>query len=413
MNRYTVLMFCRLPALPLALVFVAVVGIASARAQAEPDPWQSARWRFGPLAVTPAVTVKNLGWDGNVFLSTTDPKSDFTTTAGATADWWLRFGKARLHAVDYFEGVYFATYTNQGGFNQRHDLTLLVPLNRVRPYVGGYYLSTNDRPGFEIDARVRHTELNGNVGAVIRVASRLDLDISGRQTGYTYDDQDVSGAPFSTTLDRNALNYGAEIRYRVSSLTKLTLLADGVRERFTEATDRDNDGFRILPGVEFDPYALIKGKAQVGYRKLNTLAAGMPDYSGLVASIDLSYALRGVTRFGVGGGRDIYFSYETTEPFYVQTGLNLSVTQQVTGPWDVQARGGWNRLAYQQAATAGTASTAGRVDHYNSWGGGVGYRVGKDIRVGFNIDSFRRISARPDYSYDGVRGGMAVTYVPK
>ena len=151
-----------------------------------PDPWESARWRFGPFAVTPKVELKNLGWDSNVFNETEDPKSDFHATVGAPIDWWLRFGRARLHVVDYFEGVYFATYSSQSSFNQRHDLTLLVPLNRVRPYVGGYYLSTNDRPGFEIDARLRRTKLQGNAGAVIRLTNIVDLDISARQTTYEY-----------------------------------------------------------------------------------------------------------------------------------------------------------------------------------------------------------------------------------
>ena len=39
--------------------------------------------------------------------------------------------------------------------------------------------------------------------------------------------------------------------------------------------------------------------------------------------------------------------------------------------------------------------------------------MSKDIRVGFNIDSFHRDSIEPGQSYDGLRGGMAVTYVVK
>ena len=86
---------------------------------------------------------------------------------------------------------------------------------------------------------------------------------------------------------------------------------------------------------------------------------GMPDFSGLVANVELSYILLGMTRFTVGVSRDIYFSYEIAEPFYIQPGLTLSVTQQVSGPWDVQARGNWYTLNYQQAAAAGTAPQAG------------------------------------------------------
>ena len=250
------------------LAFVAILFAAPAAAgpQAPPvDQWSAAKWRFGPLAVTPTLQLKNLGWDSNVFNETENPKSDFTTTADAIVDWWLRLGRGRLHGVDVFEGVYFATYSSQSGFNQRHDLTFLLPLNRLEPYVGGYYLSTNDRPGYEINARVRHTETSVNGGAIVRMTSRINVDFSARQTKYKY--QDAPGyeeTDFAKTLDRTTENYGAQFRYRITPLTTLTLLADSVQERFTESPGRDNDGFRILPGVEFDPHALIQGKARLG-----------------------------------------------------------------------------------------------------------------------------------------------------
>jgi hypothetical protein len=404
-------MMARLRGLAASVILASAVTATPAAAQTERDPWESTRWRFGPFAVTPRVELKNLGWDTNVFNAPDEPKSDFTTTVGAPVDWWLRFGRGRLHVVDYFEGVYFATYSNQGGFNQRHDVTLTVRLNRLRPYVGGYYLSTNDRPGYGIDARVRHTESNGNAGAVIRLTSRTNLDLSIRQTTFRYNDADYPGAPFSTTLDRTAISYGAQASYGITPLTTFTLLVDGMQERYTESPDRDNNGFRILPGVELNPHALIKGKAQAGYRKLDTLAPGMPDFSGLVANVELAYVFRGMTRFTVGLSRDIYFSYEVAEPFYIQPGITLSLTQQVRGPWDVQARGAWYRLDYQRTESALGAALPERVDRSSSWGAGVGYRVGGDVRVGLNLDYTRRNSILDIQTYEGLRGGMAVTYV--
>ena len=50
----------------------------------------------------------------------------------------------------------------------------------------------------------------------------------------------------------------------------------------------------------------------------------------MVANAELSYTFRGMTRFTVGVSRDIYFSFEVLEPFYIQPGFTLSVTQQVT-----------------------------------------------------------------------------------
>lgn len=392
-----------------ALVFVAGSLAATAQAQ-QPDPWEQARWRFGPLAMTPTFTIKNLGVDTNVFNQIAEPKQDFTLAAGPQADWWLRAGRARLHGSDSVEGVYFAKYPSQGGFNQRHQATFELPLNHLRPYVGASYLNTKDRPGYEIDARARHTESGLNAGSVVRLTSRASLDLRASRVDYRFVGDDVFlGSSLAKQLDRRTENYGAAIRARLTPLTTITLSADGVRERFHESPERDNNGYRILFGVEFDPFALIRGKATVGYRTFNALTSGMPDFAGAVWTADLGYTLLGTTRFGVGASRDIQFSYETTEPFYVQTGYTLSVTQAVRGPWDVQARGGRYKLAYSRAGIEQSTS-ASRIDDYNTWGGGLGYRVGTTTTVRLNADHYRRGSARVGRDYQGLRIGLAATY---
>ena len=358
------------------------------------DGWDTGRWRFGPLAVTPRIELRNLGWDSNVFNETENPKSDFTTTVAAPIDWWFRFGRVPPARRRRLRGRLLRGIrrTRAASTNATSSRCSCRSTGSGRTSAARTS-STNDRPGYEINDRVRHTETGVNGGIVVRLTSRLDLDVSGRETTYEYRDQNYAGNPYSRHSEPpTTTNYGAQTRYKLSSLTTLTLLADSVRERYTGTPERDNDGYRILPGVEFGEYALITGKAQVGYRKLDTIAQGMPDFSGLVANAELSYVLGEVTRFTVGVSRDIHFSYEVTEPFYVQPGLTLSVTQQVGGPWDVQARGSWYRLDYQRAATAPANQAPERVDRYQTFGGGVGYRLGRDIRVGFNVDYFRRDS---------------------
>ncbi|HOG27859.1 MAG TPA: outer membrane beta-barrel protein [Vicinamibacterales bacterium] len=409
---YTVLVRVRLRAsLLLSVLLLAALPEAVLTQSPLYDGWADARWRFGPLAVTPRVELRNLGWDSNVFNEEADPKRDFTATLAAPIDWWLRFGRGRIHGVNTLESVYFGKYVSQRGFNQRHDLTLFFPLNRVQPYAGGTYLSTHDRPDFEINARIRHREAAVTGGAVVRLASRLAVDLGARQTTYRYDEDDDFGAVYSSLFDRRRASYGAQFRYRLTPLTTLTLLADSVHERYRQTRERNHDGFRLLPGVELGRHALVTGRAQVGYRRLNSTSAEMPDFSGLVADAELSYVFGGSLRAALGFSRDILFSYWVDQPFYIQSGFNASLTRQVSGPWDVQARLARYSLDYQQAARAGLGAAAPRVDRYNSWGGGIGYRVGRDIRVGFNLDSVRRDSVVENLDYRGVRGGMAVTYV--
>ena len=79
----------------------------------------------------------------------------------------------------------------------------------------------------------------------------------------------------------------------------------------------------------------------------------------------------------------------------------------------MQARGSLVPAELPAGRRAGVPPLPERIDHYRTFGGGIGYRVGRDIRVGFNIDSFHRDSIVASQAYDGVRGGMAVTYVLK
>ena len=67
---------------------------------------------------------------------------------------------------------------------------------------------------------------------------------------------------------------------------------------------------------------------------------------------------------------------------------------------------GWTTSARATRSTTGP----GRLDHYTTLGGGIGYHLSSDTRVGLNIDYVRRQS--PVYSRDfrGLRGGLAVTY---
>ena len=53
----------------------------------------------------------------------------------------------------------------------------------------------------------------------------------------------------------------------------------------------------------------------------------MPGYKGSIASVNLSYVLLGVTKFAVDSSRDVKYSYDVNQPYYVQTGVGGSVSQ--------------------------------------------------------------------------------------
>jgi len=93
----------------------------------------------------------------------------------------------------------------------------------------------------------------------------------------------------------------------------------------------------------------------------------------------------------------------------VVTGAMLTVTPQLTLRWDVRGRVGAQRFAYRAAVWL-PSSLPDRVDRVGMFGWGVGYRLGRDLRVGIDIDREHRRSAIRLREYQGFRTGLSVTY---
>ena len=161
--------------------------------------------------------------------------------------------------------------------------------------------------------------------------------------------------------------------------------------------------------MTFDPFAVIKGTARIGYRDFVPLDPTVPGYQGGTAAVDLSYVLQGSTKLGVQVGRDVQYSFDVNQPYYLQTGISGSIAQQIYGPLDVVARAGTQHLSYRDRAGA-TVDVAGRTDDVRTLGVGVGYHVGSELRIGFNVDRSRRDTDLAGRRYEGYRAGMSVTY---
>ena len=116
-----------------------------------------------------------------------------------------------------------------------------------------------------------------------------------------------------------------------------------------------------------------------------------------------------MSRFKFIANRDVQYSYDINQPYYLQTGFSGSVSQQIFGPVDIVVRGGLGRLEYRDRAGAAVA-VSNRVDRVESYGGGVGYHLGRDMRIGVNIDHNRRDSALDLRRYQGWLYGVAITY---
>lgn len=366
----------------------------------------------GPLALTPTVALTNVGVDDNVFNEANQyaPKRDFTFTVTPQTGWWLRLGPTWLSGTAREDFVYFNKYTSERAINQFYGSRIQWPLNRLRLHGGADYLNTRDRPGFEIDGRSQRYELGFSAGIEAKVFSRTLLRLDGRRHSVNYDKAEIfRGNSLHFDLNRTVQIATLTVRQRLTPLTSVVVTAERERARFAFNPLRDSNSTQVSAGVIFESFAPISGQAMFGRRIFTALGPGVPHYGGLVASIDLVYTALETMTISLQAARQLEYSFDLDNPYYIQSGAGVSVTKEVYGPIDVVGRIGIQRLDYRNRMGV-TPSTEGRTDYMHLQGGGVGYHFSTGLRVGLNVDRQVRTSALADRSYGGLRYGTAVTY---
>lgn len=391
------------------LVFALWIGAASVHAQTQSDPAAAARMHLGRLAVTPAIALQNVGFDSNVFNEVENPKQDFTATVRPQLDAWLHLGHARLSMDGMVEGVYFKRYSSEQSINASSGATIDMHWNRLSAFVGGRFLSTRDRSGFEIDTRSRRIEDALTMGSNLRLSGKTSLGVrAARHTTDFAESSQAFGASLRQALNRHEDAVTALLEHNLTPLTTLVLSADIQHDTFEFSRVRDTRSVLVTPGVRFKPSGRVSGTAFVGYRKFDPIDATVPPFAGAYAAVDLAYTLRGMTRFAVRSQRDVEYSFEPTQPYYISTGVGGSIFQALSRSWGLSVRAGRQRLNYRGFSTDGIGGS--RTDSVDVYGAGVLCRLRSSIQLGVNGDYQRRRSMAQLRDYEGLRVGSFITY---
>ena len=371
------------------------------------DPVNAARLRVGPFGVTPSITLST-GIDTNVLAEPANPKTDLMTIASPRVGVWLRPRRVILELRNATDVIGFRQYQAQGGFNTRNEVRVDVPLNRLRLFAGHSFTTTEQRASIEIDARARRRETNLNVGADIRATSKLFVRVGATHAVMAFaDDASNLGVNLAEALNRRLDVGTAALRYQLTGATTLAFSADAARERFDLAPTRDSTSLRIAPGVEFDPRAILSGRAYVGIRRFTITSGLAPTYTGPVAAVELSSVIRGATRLGVVVNRDVAYSFDVTTPYYLLSGGGGTVSRRLGERWEFAVNAGRQNLLYRSnillpANRTGVPAEV-RRDFVNTYGGSITYLFSPTMRFGFGIDHAKRHSGLNQRGYEGTR----------
>ena len=346
-------------------------------AQSGPAVRNAAEVRFGSLYLTPSIALQDLGIDTNVFNTNVDPVSDFT-------------------------------------FTTRSRVASAYEVARVGFFAEGSYLNTRQRPNFEIDARSRRLERTVGAGVTVQVLGRTDVEFGYHEDTVEFDeDAEFDGSSLHETLNRTSRGPSAALRYAVTPLTSLVLSAEAVENRFPFSPVRDTDAFRLVPGVDFRPGAMISGSAHVGHQRIQAHDEALPSFSGTVAAVDLSYTLRRATTFTVALNRDVDYSYDTLEVYYVRDGYGGSIRRELGWLLDVTAEAARYEYNYRSIGNdpSSLALEGDSRDTVHRYAVSLGYPISGATRLTVGLAYWKRRSNRADYrNYDRLQFSTGLSY---
>jgi hypothetical protein len=390
-------------------LFLAVALTASAQEPTEESAGEHARFQWGALRFTPGITVDNIGFDNNIFNDSDRQLGDTTAGIGPAINLWTHLGPVRITEKSAGQYLYFKEFENQRSWNTANELRLELPMSRLKPFAIGGYSNTKQRPGFEIDARVRASNNVATLGTNLTLTGKTMLVLSASRSTTAFDQQETFlGTDLAEALNRHTDTEVLQLHYRLTPLTTVVISADAAQDRFDHDRLRNTDSIAIRPGFEFKPFALIAGTVSVGVRHSNVLNNSVQDFQGLVAAVDARYTLTTSTQVSANVNRDLVFSFDEAFPYFAMTSTGLSIKQRITATWDVAAHGAIQTAAYRSVKTVSLDTP--RTDRGAMVGLGVGYLIGETFRIGLDANYYSRRSQVTQRDYDGLRIGASVSY---
>ena len=386
---------------------VAAVALSSPVVAAAQTGPEGASIRAGIISLDPRVRVSNIGVDTNVFASATNPLRDVTATASTGSDIWLRTKRGLLTITADAEYVHFQKFATERSLSGHARANYEVGFNRVRPFAWVETRDQKGRPSEEITARVRQYATNFGAGGNFRVLSKGTMRIEWRrQRSGFHGDAMFDARHLKTHLNRTSDGIEVAWRQQLTALTTFVTNLSRDRDAFTFEPARNGDNYRVNGGFEFGQFALLRGRALVGYHELRAdRPEFLPESSGMTASVDVTYSAPTATRVQAIVERGLRQSYDSRTPNYTQQEWSGVITQRMFGRWEIQANGGRSRQDFH--AAAGNAPRAALTERI---GGGIGYVMAKQLRAGFDLNSVRRQSGFPGGDYKSLVGGFSLTY---
>ncbi|HEU4402790.1 MAG TPA: outer membrane beta-barrel protein [Candidatus Polarisedimenticolia bacterium] len=284
---------------------------------------------LGPFHLRPFLALKDAGYDDNVRFDAQKRASDTTATLGAGLEALLlagaRGGLRLSQELDYVGFARNEDLNHWNGFARARGVYLA---RRLDLSLEDQYASVRERPGSEIDQRLRRTD--NTITAALRTvgSGRLGVRAALRRQAIDYSAGDPLSDLAAQRLNRNEDRLSVAGELKVRPKTILVLEGTVANVTFDDPSEgRDAHERSILPGLRFDPSASIQGEIRIGRTSLRAPDRPGSDYSGTIGDGRLSARLGQRARLKALFARELVFSILADNLYYVGTSWSAAYEQ--------------------------------------------------------------------------------------
>jgi len=304
-----------------------------------------AKLKFGPFRFLPALQLKNIGYDNNVYYQQIGetPVGDYTGTISPEIKGYLLFGRSLiLSFTENPEYLYYTRQTRLRTFTNSYAPKARLNLFNRFTLTGEYHFRKHLRRILsEFSSLVTDTTKGTTAGFFYETPRGTSIGVTGTIDRFLYGDVILPGfeALYSRTLNRKETTGSVEFYYPVFSQSSFFVTAGATKYEFEHPSSRwrDSRSVQVSAGMRFPLMGRARGRLSLGYKKFVPEEAGRKSFSGLVADTDLNFLFgRFSLRFGL--GRETYFSYLENAFYYVENrvspGLSFYLTRRFRLDYD-------------------------------------------------------------------------------
>jgi hypothetical protein len=344
---------------------------------------------LGRVRFAPGLTIREIGWDSNVFdeSESESPKEDWVAAVQPDVSAFTRLRFLRLSAYAGSELTYYNTYESERSVGHNLRARADVLLSRVRPFIGVGQVETRTRPNGEIDTRADRQEDEISGGLAFDVSPNALLYGAAYRMSFEYEDAIESGVNLSETMTRDDYNYEAGLKTDLTPLLSMQLAASYRNDEFTFEPIRNSQSWGGLATFRFAPEAIINGVVTAGYRDMDFVDPELNSYRGFVGTASIAYSFLEVGRLSAALTRGVEYSFDAGRAYYVENSAMLAYTHRLFGAVDAQVMGMHAAFDYEARSTL-----PAHTDTLDTAAGSVGYNLRNKTRIALNYEYARRRS---------------------